>query len=443
MKLERLLFYAVIAFAASNSARGDVIVVDSAGGGDHTTLQAAVDAAVDGDILLVRQGAYAGFRVDDKSLSVVAEEIATVDVLGGIAVENLAAARSVTLVGLQVTGALGSCPTQGSALLARNDAGAVRALSCRFIGAGGSMQGCYFLYCPCDPKYGYGYTSVYYGHYLDYHLAGWDAVRLFHAEQVTLARCVVRGGFAIAEDDSAYGVGGDGGHGMLALESNLALYDCIVEGQNGAYAAQIGGDGGTGLFLEGSRAFGSGTEFRGDRGADAYDFFYSAGGDGGHGASVPPGSELDTVACSFFGGDGGMALFVQGEPGQPIAGGGTVTRSAGPARSVWIDPPTDDGSQMSIEFRGDTADFVFLALSLQPGFEPAPGLSGVIVIGPGVFVPMGFVPPSGVLVKNAGLNILDPGVEGIEVYAQGVFLDAALSVRLASWTHIVVLDPNL
>ncbi|MCP3860484.1 MAG: hypothetical protein GY704_12605, partial [Phycisphaeraceae bacterium] len=37
------------------------VVDDDPAGGDFTNLQSAVDAAADGDVLLVRQGDYGGF----------------------------------------------------------------------------------------------------------------------------------------------------------------------------------------------------------------------------------------------------------------------------------------------------------------------------------------------------------------------------------------------
>jgi pectin methylesterase-like acyl-CoA thioesterase len=64
---------APLALALSAAALADVHVVDASGGGDFTTLQAAVNAAADGDTLLVRSGSYDGFLLTGKGLSIVAE----------------------------------------------------------------------------------------------------------------------------------------------------------------------------------------------------------------------------------------------------------------------------------------------------------------------------------------------------------------------------------
>jgi hypothetical protein len=55
---------------AAAPAFGGVIVVDPGGGGAFTELQAAIDAAVDGDVIVVAGGCYRGIVVD-KPLSIV------------------------------------------------------------------------------------------------------------------------------------------------------------------------------------------------------------------------------------------------------------------------------------------------------------------------------------------------------------------------------------
>jgi hypothetical protein len=60
--------------ALAGPARGGVIVVDVSGAGDFTDLLTAVQAAADGDTLLIKgTGPYSNFSIDGKSLVVVGD----------------------------------------------------------------------------------------------------------------------------------------------------------------------------------------------------------------------------------------------------------------------------------------------------------------------------------------------------------------------------------
>lgn len=50
----------LLALTATASTSAEIRIVDATGGGDHTTIQAAIDAAVDGDEIQVRPGVYRG-----------------------------------------------------------------------------------------------------------------------------------------------------------------------------------------------------------------------------------------------------------------------------------------------------------------------------------------------------------------------------------------------
>src|SRR6185295_13168121 len=102
-----------------------VHIVDTTGRGDQLTIAAAVAAASDGDLVLVRSGTYAGFVVDDKALVITIDVGALVTIEGTIEIDNLAAGKSLVLAELLVHGtadASGSSP----ALRLVNAAGRVR-----------------------------------------------------------------------------------------------------------------------------------------------------------------------------------------------------------------------------------------------------------------------------------------------------------------------------
>ena len=94
----------------SSSSLADVIVVDAGGGGDFVTIQAAVDAAVDGDTILVKPGAYAGFTATNKALSIVGDTMSTVHVGGGVRVLNLSAGKAFLLQNVGSDGAFSADP---------------------------------------------------------------------------------------------------------------------------------------------------------------------------------------------------------------------------------------------------------------------------------------------------------------------------------------------
>lgn len=117
--------------AAAPSA--DVLVVDQAGGAgaDFTAIQPAVDAAVDGDVIVVRAGSYQNLSITGKSLAVVGEgqpSFFGFSNQGGThfnEVLDLPAGSSVVLAGLVFTGV---------GLSVRNDAGSIWVEDCSLGG---------------------------------------------------------------------------------------------------------------------------------------------------------------------------------------------------------------------------------------------------------------------------------------------------------------------
>src|SRR4029079_10896693 len=104
MDMNQILVCALLAALQAPAGRhsggfpGHVLVVGS--GGTFADIQPAVDAARDGDAVLVRTGSYSGFTIPDKSLVVAADAGATVDVQGSVRVDGLAAGRSVLVAGI-------------------------------------------------------------------------------------------------------------------------------------------------------------------------------------------------------------------------------------------------------------------------------------------------------------------------------------------------------
>src|SRR5262245_37780596 len=132
MRIHRALNVLVLLGLLENVAKGGVIVVDASGAGNFTDLAPAIATAVDGDVVLVKSGTYSGFTILNEALDVVADAGASVRIDGRITVRQIAAARTVTLSGLEVHGAPG-----GGALELVLNSGPIRVQGCTLIGGNG------------------------------------------------------------------------------------------------------------------------------------------------------------------------------------------------------------------------------------------------------------------------------------------------------------------
>ena len=191
----------VLLLSAALAAQGRLWIVSQSGCPkvDFATIQEAVDAAADGDVILVRRPLpptpYAGFTVDGKSLVVVGERADHMQVVGSIAVRNLALTQQVALLGINAT--TDSRGISSPALVLGNNVGPVWIEECSLSGGDGV-----------------------------------EAVRVDGTVSVVLARCSMRGGsFSTGQVPP----------GMYVESSQVHLYDCAVNGGTGL-------DGGAGVF---------------------------------------------------------------------------------------------------------------------------------------------------------------------------------------------------
>ena len=390
---------------------GNVLVVDASGGGDHTSIQVAIDVAVDGDTILVKSGTYENFRIDDKTVAVVADTGAHVNVTNTVRIENLAIHRDALLVGLRVVDYPGGGMDAG--LRARINHGSVRVDGCRltslgYLGNGARVEGSRdVVIAGSELRSG---TQVYPG----------DALRLtvFGESRAAVYDSWLRGGDSTGATDEQSCARPDGGDGA-DVRSPTFLF--------AAGSALFGGDGG-----ESSAGGKLGCACGGD------------GGRGGNGVNAFGGS-VALLDNRYHGGAGGPCRpgscprCQDGWPGQDVVGNATFFE--GRARQLVVGNPQREGSTILVEARGLPGDQVYLFLSQETGYRYLPGLRGVQVTGrsgPSTF--LGRIPRSGILVKPFPIPDLGPGVESTTIHLQAVHRAISGAWTLGSPVSLVVLD---
>ncbi|MCC7173208.1 MAG: hypothetical protein IT459_22355, partial [Planctomycetes bacterium] len=360
----------------------------------YSDLPAAVSAAPDGAALLVGPGSYSGFTISDKSLSIFALPGATVVVDGSIRVTSLAASRRVVLDGL-VAHANPSGPEFEPGLRVLDCDGDVRAQRCEFVGV--RTDG-------CDGMGGAG-------------------AQVTNSPRVAFVACELSGGVAL--DSCPCVGGGNGGYGLWAEHSTVALYDCTLVAANGSGGQWYGGSGGSGAIGIASELFASGSSFTPGGAASPCS---SGGNPGADGFGVDLADALSSAR-----------LLDCGAPS--TWGPGTFVTHAGSARRFSAVSVGVERELTSLTVVGEPGDRVFVASSLAPGFLAFPSLSGTWLVPFPALVAkqeLGVVPPSGTL--TASLRLPDvPGGASRTVYRQGLVLTAS-GARLGSAMQQLVLD---
>jgi hypothetical protein len=419
-----------------------VLVVDASG--PYTQIQPAVDAAVDGDTILVKSGAYAGFTVSNKSVSVVGDTGANVFVKEGVNVVALSSTRYAVLAGLLISPEPGSQSPDLPALSVQDDAGSVRIEACTIQGTPQTIL----------------------------RTSGSPGVLLSHSTDVSFSGCTIHGGHG-AGGASTDQPGGRGGIAVGAQSSRVAMYDCTLDGGDGGHGYQSNGyddsgDGGRGgagyTFVDDGFAFASGTHVRGGNGGDGGDgsgtcfpaYFGGDGGPGGHGilvvGSAPPSHAIEVLDDTPIGGSGGagghgIVAFCDttGSPGPSgsaiVAPAGTVDHISGAARTFSAPAVVRENSPFSIEFHGRPGDVVWVYLGQGPTFAYNAPFHGVnLTTIPPIARPvrLGVIPSSGALTLQRSMP--DFGVPSTTRFMQAVFKAPAGSRWLASPATLVVLD---
>lgn len=252
--MQKFSSYALVGLAlaslCSDSQAQKVWVVDALGGpgSDFTDVDPAVDAASDGDTLLLRNGFYSDLVISGKGLSVIADFGATPTVFG-VVVRNLGPAQYALVSGLTI-----SSPFDVG-LRVNQNMGGVWIEDCQIEGAYGEglvahpnfdphgkpggviSDSALVTFINCDVTGGTGDSGLYWpDHWFG---GGASALEFRDVDSGVVQGCRLTGGHGGSVDsDDESSSGGSGGSGVLALSSAVSVLDCDLFGGNG-------GNGGT------------------------------------------------------------------------------------------------------------------------------------------------------------------------------------------------------
>lgn len=402
MRSHALLYLGLFASLTSTSAWGQVVwTVDDDGPADFATVQEAIDTAGEGDLVLVRPGAYFAAEIVGKGLSLVATGPATLTASEllidptqpALQIEDVPAGSTVHVRGFAFDQFLGTnLPTA----LIQNNVGALSIEDCTFEGDSHPMA---ILDC----------ASV-----------------VFRGVTIT-ASASVASGLDSTVSGPFDGVAADG--------SNLFFYDCEVTGGNGIGSGfgpffpkpWASGDAGVGVRLGGGSLLASGCTITGGSGEE--NVGCDDGSSGGSAVLLLDGAQgvlqgnVLTPGIGFPGTcsnpDGTNGLDVEVDALSSALMYFNVARSGSVAAVAAV------GATFQATLNGQPGDLAFVAIS--PGFGPGLSLPGGALaqhVQDGFnLIPLGTLDGSGEFTPSFTAPGLPVGVEAQAFHGQFLFFD--------------------
>ncbi len=412
--------------ACGATAFADVRIVSINAPGAFPTIQSAIDASVDGDVVVIEPGVYSAFSITAKSLHVGRRSASgTVIVNGASQVVGLPLGGVVSLSHLSF-----SSSDASPALSISNCADAVR------------LQQCVFA------------TSI---------AMGAHGVVVTNSSNVVLSAVTSSGangkGGAQQLPWGVVGTSQTGGAALLFEASSAALYQTSATGgtagtaQSWVYGRT--GRGGPGCWLRGGSVFAAGSSFLGGDGGDSQlpsqvcnqsSWFGDTLGRGGPGVTgeAPAPFQWRVVAGSLQPGQGGTSNCSWNSPEVPPASafhrgpaGSTRERVGdGLDRRMDLQSLIVAGSgALPATFSGRPGEHVRVLVSPAADFVWSPSLSGVLALSLPSALPMqsvGTVGSLGTLSASIDAPVLPAGVANESWHVQPLFVDAFGTSRLGT-----------
>ncbi|TAJ04859.1 MAG: hypothetical protein EPO68_16855 [Planctomycetota bacterium] len=421
MNRSRSLFVFAFPLAAFASAQQVHVVAPSAGPGvDFTSISAAVAAAQDGDLVLVKSGTYAPFQIQSKGVHVVEDAGADARIgIGGAgicSVSNTLADQTAWLHGFAsaspldfaidactgpvlLTGLTWTSGTAGSRMTASD---AVMLRSCSFTGAAGHSD-CTWVgsACACSQLH-----------------AG--APGLFATDsRISVHSSVLNGGYGLSASGlwPCFYSATPGGPGLLLANSRALMQSICHGGPGGAgiklldgTCAELGAPGAAGVLATDAASH---IDFTGP-------FVSAADGAGG----LPPCGSVAPSAPDYDGPQSGIGVI------------GYLPTLLAPA-------VVREGQSATLSGRA-LPGFTLLAVSGQADLLEIPGLLGwAVPTAPALFA-LPTTPPGGLGLVDYSLTLpiteLGAGVDFVIVHAQVIQLDTSGTGRVGESRPIALLD---
>ena len=401
----------------SNLGLPEVHLVDPEGGGDFTTLVAAIDAAKSGDVILIASdlisSSIVGFDLDGKGLSLIGLGTRPAIRSNGfkcssnLIVSNLPEGETVVIRNLTIeAGCTPSGPGVIGTVQLENNQGTVWIEDCelRLLSGGGTAAG--ITATDCD--------------------------------DVVVIRTLVAG------PDNSATIFSTRRSALYARDSNVHAFESSFIGTRGprglGSVPPRQGAAGADIFIN-SFVFASDCQFQGGDGGNSGAATCSPGADGGDGALIGFGCQVEVLNSTFSAGGPGLSgpgTCATGLSGADLSNQGTLVTLNAPTRTYAVeDAIVGPGETTTLVATGSPGDIVFSAISYGSLANYQPSLFGTqLFTAPNAIVVEGVIPATGTLQKAIrSAPILGP----LTTYRQGFFFSASSAPFFSSASALTTL----
>lgn len=417
LKLGFHLIFSIFILSYAAAAQSTLVVDNGAPPGAYTTIQGAVDAAADGDTILIKSGSgsYGGFTVTGdhiNQLNIVADTNAIFTINGPVSIDDIHPRGNISFHRVKIAPAL-KTPASVSIY---NCAGNI-----------------WFTQCIIDGHSGPGDDE-----------GDKRAVQAGYCLSVIFSNCSVSGGHSLVNAS----VSGVGGRAITANATNISAWNTTFTGGDSSSTPALFAPvfkGATAVQLADSNNYFSGCTIRGGNGSSA--FF--GGGAGGDGLYLYSFANIILSTCVEAAGIPGTSSF--GQPG-PIGQALIVNSPAqatianNPVNILNISSPVREGQPIQLNITSAVPELAFIVYSndSQPPtvYSPIDGplLVDINTLAFDVF-PGGPSIPAGTTGGIITAPILPPTVQSLRFFVQTLVSDPAFTTfEFGDCAVVTILD---